>query len=79
MPALVFSGWWGWGGTHLGVAGHDGVVAVVIQGGGGGVQGAGAVGVAADPVVFAPLGDLLPVFEPIDLRRDRRDSKIGGL
>lgn len=31
------------------------------------MQGAGSVHVAADPVVFAPLGDLLAVLEPVDL------------
>lgn len=54
--------------SHLGVSRHDGVVAVVVQRGGGGVQRAGPVGLAADPVVLAPLGDLLAVFEPVDLR-----------
>lgn len=57
---------------HLGVARHDGVVAVVIQRGRGSVQRAGSVGVAADPVVFAPLGDLLAIFKPVDLRHKTR-------
>lgn len=56
--------------AHHGVSGHDGVVAVVVQRGRHGVQGAGSVGVAADPVVLAPLGDLLAVFEPVDLRHE---------
>ncbi len=53
--------------THLRVASHDGVVAVIIQRGCSCVQGAGAVSITADPVVFAPLGDLLAIFEPVHL------------
>lgn len=56
-----------WAAAHQGVSGHDGVVAIVVQRGRHRVQGAGAVHVAADPVVFAPLGDLLAVLEPVDL------------
>lgn len=33
------------------------------------MQGAGPVSVSADSVVLAPLGDLLAVFEPVDLWR----------
>lgn len=58
--------------AHLRIACHDGVVAVVIQGGCNGVKRAGPIGVAADPVVLAPLGDLLAVFEPVDLRHKVR-------
>lgn len=61
--------------AHLRVACHDGVVAVIIQWGCGGVQGAGPVSVAADPVVLAPLGDLLAIFEPVDLGHATRQIK----
>lgn len=53
--------------AHLRVACHDGVVAIIVQWGCNGVQRAGSISVAADPVVLAPLGDLLAVFEPVDL------------
>lgn len=53
--------------AHLGVARHDGVVAIVVQRSRHRVQRAGAVSVSADPVVLAPLGDLLAVLEPVDL------------
>ena len=52
---------------YLWVGSHDGVVAVIVQQGGGGVQGTGSVRVAADPVVLTPLGDLLAVFKPVNL------------
>lgn len=53
--------------AHLRVARHDGVVAVVIERGCSGVQRAGSISVTADPVVLAPLGDLLAIFKPVDL------------
>lgn len=39
------------------------------------MQGAGPVSVAADPVVLAPLGDLLAIFEPVDLGHATRQIK----
>lgn len=53
--------------AHLRVARHDGVVAIIIQRGSSRVQGAGSIWLAADPVVLAPLGDLLSIFKPVDL------------
>lgn len=60
--------------AHLGVSCHDGVVAVIVERGRRCVQGAGPIGLSADPVVLAPLGDLLAVFEPVDLQYIRNDQ-----
>lgn len=54
--------------THLRVACQDGVVAVIVQGGCSSVQGAGSIRLSADPVVLAPLRDLLTIFKPVDLQ-----------
>lgn len=53
--------------THLGVGGHDGVVAVVIAVGGLNVQRAGPVPISPHFTVLISLRNLLPVFEPIHL------------
>ena len=53
--------------SHLRVRGHDCVIAVVLQRGGRGVQGAGPAGVAADAVVIVLGGDLLSILKPVNL------------
>lgn len=53
--------------SHLRVCGHDCVIAVVLQRGGCGVQGAGPAGVAADAVVIVLGGDLLSILKPVNL------------
>ena len=60
--------------AHLRVSCHDGVVAVVVQRGRGRVQVARSIRITADPVVLAPLGDLLAIFEPVDLWNKRRKA-----
>lgn len=54
--------------SYLWVASHNSVVSIIVQQGGSGMQGAGAIRLAPNTVVLTALGDLLPIFEPVDLQ-----------
>lgn len=56
-------------GRYLGVGSHDGVVAIVGAGGGLHVQRVRPVSFSPHPAVLVPLRNLLPVFEPVNLKR----------
>jgi hypothetical protein len=54
---------------HLGVGCHDGVVAIVITGGGFKVQRACPIAFSSHSAVLISLRNLLPIFEPVNLKR----------
>lgn len=66
--------------AYLWVGSHDGIIPIIIQGGGCGVERAGPIKFSLHLVVFTPFRDLLPVFEPIDLHSTKhtKSNKEGG-